>query len=110
MFNTVVNMGGQKTRVRISESAWKPTVAHLMRGEVLDIEIREDPDEKWNRREKDPPPGYLEVPNPDAKKTAGRGRSKSHSPAPVNSRTGARIASTTTKMVGKRPKSWLGRQ
>jgi hypothetical protein len=52
-------MNGTRRPVRISESAWPATVARLVRGEIVDIEVAEP------RKLAAEAPRYLEV--PDAK-------------------------------------------
>ncbi|KAF9456942.1 hypothetical protein BDZ94DRAFT_293818 [Collybia nuda] len=57
-FNVYATMNGERRSVRISESAWAPAVARLLRGEVIDISIRPLPQPSGT---KDQPPQYLDV-------------------------------------------------
>jgi hypothetical protein len=69
--------GDQRT-VRISESAWAPAVARLLRGDVIDIEVQGSKEE--------PPPHYLDVPS---SKASLRSRSPSRSPSPKSEKGGS---------------------
>lgn len=93
-FSVSAHMGGGKQHVRISESAWAATVARLLRGEIIQVDIRSDP-----TLLKDAPPIYLEVPQ----ETDG---TKRHSHSTPSSRSHSRAPSPASV---QHRKSWFGR-
>ncbi|RXW21910.1 hypothetical protein EST38_g3928 [Candolleomyces aberdarensis] len=103
-----VGEGKQRLPVRISESAWPSAVARLLRGEIIQIYIREanGKDGKGSKEilPPTPPPQYLDVP----KVTFGGETSKSKGPASRQPR------STPTSRAGSpahrenHRRSWFG--
>jgi len=59
-FSKAATVSGQRHVVRISESAWVGAVSRLLRGEVIDIQVRSPPHTVVL---KDEPPQYLETQN-----------------------------------------------
>ncbi|KAF8222654.1 hypothetical protein L208DRAFT_1321397 [Tricholoma matsutake] len=91
-FNISAPVNGERRSVRISESAWPAAVARLLRGEVINIQVRPLP-------LKDQPPQYLEVPDRDSR------LSRSSPP----SRTHSREASPSCGSEKGSSRSWFGR-
>jgi hypothetical protein len=54
-------MRGAPLTVRISESAWVPSVAGLRKGDFIDIEVRRELGMRMGESKEELPP-YLEVP------------------------------------------------
>jgi len=59
-FNISAPVNGERRPVRVSESAWPAAVARLLRGEVIDIQVRPLP---RSADTKEHPPQYLEIPD-----------------------------------------------
>jgi len=79
-FTIVATMNGERRAVRISESAWVAAVARLLRGEVIDIQVRPPPQ---SADSKDQPPQYLEVPQlPRMYRSTPPSPNSSRSPSP----------------------------
>ncbi|KAG6866386.1 hypothetical protein C0991_004669 [Blastosporella zonata] len=83
-------MDGQRRVVRISEFAWNAAVARLMRGEVIDVCVRQLPDSKETA-----PPQYLEIPQQQQYVVASAPSSPKREPAEL----------PTTR----RSRSWFGK-
>ncbi|KAJ2914401.1 hypothetical protein MD484_g6016, partial [Candolleomyces efflorescens] len=102
-FSVTSTFGAEKRHVRISESAWASAIARLLRGEIVDVYIREDPTGK----EIPPPtlpPRYLEIP-----KVTFPGESSSKGKSP----TSRQPRSTPTSRAGspshrEHRRSWFG--
>jgi len=94
-FTIVATMNGERRAVRISESAWVAAVARLLRGEVIDIQVRPQPQ---SADSKDLPPQYLEVPQLSR---------MSYSTPP--SRNGSRSSSPSSRSDRGSSRSWFGK-
>ncbi|RDB25429.1 hypothetical protein Hypma_007551 [Hypsizygus marmoreus] len=85
-FTIMANMNGERKVVRISESAWVAAVARLLRGEVIDVQVRPLAP---SADSKELPPQYLDVPHihvcphhPLSAPSSPRNRSRDISPTP----------------------------
>ncbi|EAU91477.1 hypothetical protein CC1G_01966 [Coprinopsis cinerea okayama7 len=103
-FSVTSTFNGQRQPVRISESAWSSAVGRLLRGEVIDIIIRADPDGKHS-----PPPQYLEVPSLDSRPLESRSKARCNSgkPRPSKSNPGSRSTSPSPNEKEKSRRSWF---
>lgn len=88
------DVGRQRHRVRISESAWASTIARMQRAEIVDVSTRPD-----GNSEKDAPPEYLSLPEEQPTSTL---------LLPAHSNPSSRAPSPTPSTGNKNPRSWFG--
>lgn len=96
-----IHRGTEERIVRISEGAWQSAVARLLRGEIIDLELRPDPNAPKGE-DKNGTPLLLEVPGKEAIDPARR-RSFSGNPAVKprkNSPTPSSRSATNKKWFG----------
>ncbi|KAL0955984.1 hypothetical protein HGRIS_002163 [Hohenbuehelia grisea] len=102
-FYITATMSGTRTQVRISESAWAPAIARLLRGEVVDIVVDRKPETMDMRQLQDAPPMYLDV--PDSKEAMEYRMSRSCPGSRVQSRQSSPSA-RSVKSTDKSSRSW----
>lgn len=106
-FTITASMGGHKHTVRISESAWSPTIARVLRGEVIDIVVGGDSEKlgilpmtshrRISDAAADPPPRYLVVPGHEPERSRHVRVTKSN----PNSRRSSPSPSRIAQLFGK---------
>ncbi|KAG6816580.1 hypothetical protein H0H87_004880 [Tephrocybe sp. NHM501043] len=89
-FYSYTKVEGERRVVRISEFAWVPTIARLLRTDVVDICIKPVPSDN----KESAPPCYLDVPKVDTSASVPSSPKRSSSPLPTT----------------RRPRSWFGKR